>query len=172
MTTFMKRLLRAAVFVGCSASVHAQQVEPELDACLLNNYKSSHQVVLDGTVSNGAHEIFLHLPGCKYPVVIEYPSELLESERGEVPPLRQDDNLNRLNSELRDHPMRPVGVSLFGRLDVAKPIPEGATVRLGMLFGPSGKYLGPYGFGHPTGVYKYRLVLIQVNAVVDAAHDK
>ncbi len=172
MMTFMKRVLRAAVFVGCSASVHAQQVEPELDACLLNNYKSSHQVVLDGTVSNGAHEIFLHLPSCKYPVVIEYRSALRESEREDLPPLRQDDNLDKLNAELRDHPMRPVGASLFGRLDVAKPIPEGATVRLGMLFDPSGKYLGPYGFGHPTGVYKYRLVLIQVNAVVEVPRSK
>jgi hypothetical protein len=56
-------------------------------------------------------------------------------------------------------------VSLFGRLDIAKPIPEGAKVNMGFVFDKSGKNIGTYGFGSPAPVYKYRFVLIQVNSV-------
>jgi hypothetical protein len=123
--TFMKLVLMIAATMCYSSSANAQQLEPESDTCTLSNYQSGHQVVLDGTVTSGGSATLLHVAGCKYPVVIQYPSNLRENEKEDVPSLRQDDKLNKLNSELKDHPTRPVGASLFGRLDVAKPIPRG-----------------------------------------------
>jgi len=171
MKSLFKLVSLTAAIVGSVAWASAQQRESELDNCTLSNYQSGHQVVLDGTVQSGGSGTFLYVRGCKYPVVIQYPSNLSDAEKDDIPALHQDDNLNKLNSELKEHPTKAVSASLFGRLDVAKPVPEGATVRLGMIYDKSGKYIGVYGFGSPVGSYKYRLVLIQVNSVTEVPAD-
>ena len=165
MTNFIKLILVFLTIGAFSTFGIAQPKQQESNDCMLSTYQSGQQIILDGIVRSGDNGTFLSINGCKYPVVIQYPSNLLDNEKQGIPEVHKDANLDSLNSQLRGNSTKPVEASLFGRLDIAKPVPEGATTRMGYVFDKSGKNIGTYGFGSPVPIYKYRLVLIQVNSV-------
>jgi hypothetical protein len=139
--------------------------QQESDSCILKTFASGDKVNLNGFVSANPHDLMMFVSGCSSPVVVEYPSTLEESKQKGISPLQKDDNFKKMEALLNDRSNKHVTANLFGRLDIAKPVPEGTKNILGLLVNGSGKQVGTYGFGSPAPVYKYRLVLQVVYSV-------
>ena len=166
----VRSLAVALLMAGWSLMMHAQPSES--DTCRLKVYQSGDLITIDGKVFSTPDGVFLQIPGCEHSVVVAFPSDLKEKEKSGLSLSQNDQNFQELNADLQKRSTKEVKVTLSGRLDVAKPIPEGARVQLGIVFDASGKVIGPYGFGQPLAAYKYRLVLQQVASkeVIPAKH--
>jgi hypothetical protein len=162
MRTLTKPVLILSLGIGGSLALCAQQSASH--SCQLKNYGSGDRITVTGTVNATPHDLFLHLPGCQEPVVLAFPSELQEKEKAGLRSIQKDENVENLSADLGKGSTKSLKVTLSGRLDVAKPIPEGARVQLGMIFNAVNEFVGIYGFGHPAPVYKYRVVLQQVES--------
>ena len=105
--------------------------QPESDSCILKTFHSGDKVNLIGLVSANPHDIMMFVSGCSSGVVVEYPSTLDKNEQEGIPPLQKDDNFKKMEALLNDPSIKQVTANLFGRLDIAKPVPEGTKNILG-----------------------------------------
>jgi hypothetical protein len=123
MTNLKKSAFFLIVGIGASLTMRAQQSGS--DSCQLKNYQSGDQITITGTVNGTPHGLFLHIPGCQDAVVVAFPSQLQESEKTGLQPLKKDENVENLRADLKESSTKLVKVTLLGRLDIAKPVPEG-----------------------------------------------
>jgi hypothetical protein len=144
-------------------------------ACPLASGANGQKLTVRGKITTGAHDMLLVVSNCEQSAVLVYAGDSETNVPAER--LRQDQNLERFKkyteatykSTGKDICLQcsryEVEASLTGQLDIAL-IPEGAKRdQLGFLRDEAGKIVGKAGFGHPTPLYKYRLVIESVSDV-------
>lgn len=170
----IKRSYFVAVLLLSSVAMLGQN-KPAAE-CTLEGAKNSQAVTLRGHVTSTAHDMLLVVPNCESGVVLQYAGEP-ETETSAVR-LKRNTDLKRFEKYTSatykgtrknlclQCSMYEVEATLTGRLDVAE-VPEGTTRdQLGFVRDSSGKIVGKAGWGHPSPVYKYRLVIESVSNVV------
>jgi hypothetical protein len=141
--------------------------------CILGTAQDGQTITVQGKVVQEPHDLGFRVVGCDDLVILTY-----AGDRGTdvtVDLLRRDENLKRFQeytsavykSTKKDICMQcmkygDVEATLTGRLEIAT-IPPGTTKdQVGFLHDASGKVVGTSGFGHPTRMFKYRLVIVSV----------
>jgi hypothetical protein len=157
-----------------AVGVSAQQSDTR--ECPLTTANDGRTITVRGKVVQAPHDMLLSVPGCDDPLVVAYAGD--EDSGLPASQLRRDRNLQQFQtytsatykSRGKDICMQcskyAVEATLTGRLDVAT-VPEGATRDpFGFARDANGKIVGRVGWGHPTPIYKYRLVVESVSNVV------
>jgi len=157
----------------CSATAFAQK---RADACILDTAKDGQTITVSGKTVQQPHDLAFGIVGCSDLVVLTYAGDRDNDVSADQ--LRKDENLKRFQkytsavykSTKKDICVQcmqygDVEATLTGKLEIAT-IPPGTTKdQMGFLHDASGKVVGTSGFGHPTRIFKYRLVIV---AVADA----
>jgi hypothetical protein len=168
------RIYSFAVLLLCS--VMAAGDDKSNAECTLSTAKNGQTVTLRGQVRSTAHDMLLILPNCESGIVLQYAGDPeTETSAGQ---LKRNSDFKRFGKYTSatykstgknlcmQCSMYEVEATLTGRLDVAN-VPEGTTRdQLGFARDSSGRIVGKVGWGHPTPVYKYRLVIESVSNVV------
>ncbi len=170
----LRLLLTVAVLTLLSSAIAFGQ-ESDRGGCGLAEFANGQTLTVRGKIAIGAHDMLLVVPNCEQSVVLAYAGDSETNVPADK--LRRDRNLERFKkyteSRYKSAGKRiclqcakyEVQASLTGQLEVAI-IPEGAIRdQLGFLRNGSGKITGKAGFGHPTPLYKYRLVIESISDV-------
>ena len=161
------------LLVVCSRMAFAQS---QTDACILDTAKNGQTVTVHGKTLQQPHDLGFGITNCTDLVVLTYAG----NRDNDVPAdqLRADKNLKQFqkytsavykgtkkNVCIQCMQYGPVEAALTGKLEIAV-IPGGATKdQMGFLHDASGKVVGTSGFGHPTRMFKYRLVILSASDV-------
>lgn len=157
----------------CSMTAFGQS---QTGACILDTAKDGQSITLRGKTAQEPHDLVFDIEGCNDVVVLTYagyPDNKVNADQ-----LRQDESLKRFqkyttatykssgkNICMECMKYRDVEATLTGKLEIAT-VPAGTTKdQLGFLHGASGKIVGTSGFGHPTRMFKYRLVILSASDV-------
>lgn len=164
----------AVVLLLCSVMTAGQ--EKSNVECALSSMEPGRTVTLRGQVKSTAHDMLLVVPNCESGVVLQYAGD--PETESSATQLKRNTDLKRFEKYTSatykgtgkhlciQCSMYEVEATLTGRLDVAI-VPDGATRdQLGFARDPNGKVVGKAGWGHPSPVYKYRLVIESVSNVV------
>jgi hypothetical protein len=157
----------------CSTTVFGQN---QTDACILDTAKDGQTVTVRGKTVQQPHDLAFSIVGCNDLVVLTYAGD--RDNDVSTDQLRQDENLKHFQkytsstykSKGKDICIQcmkygDVEATLTGKLEIAT-IPPGTTKdQIGFLHDASGKIVGTSGFGHPTRMFKYRLVILSASDV-------
>jgi hypothetical protein len=155
----------------CSTTAFAQK---QVDACILDAAKDGQTITVRGKTAQQPHDLGFNIVGCSDLVVLTYAGD--RDNDVSANQLRQDENLKRFqkyttatykstgkNICIQCMKYGDVQATLTGKLEIAA-IPPGTTKdQIGFLHDASGKIVGTSGFGHPTRIFKYRLVILSVS---------
>jgi hypothetical protein len=161
------------LLVVCSRMAFAQS---QTDTCILDNAKNGQMVTVRGKTVQQPHDLGFGIANCTDLVVLTYAG----NRDDDIPAdqLRMDENLKRFkkytsavykstkkNVCIQCMQYGPVEAALTGKLEIAV-IPSGTSKdQMGFLRDASGKIVGISGFGHPTRMFKYRLVILSASDV-------
>lgn len=136
-----------------------QQEQPP--ACPLENAKDGQTVTVRGTTLDEPHDLGFAAVGCDSVIILIFAGDQ-DTNIGAVE-LRRDRSLKNFEKFTRHG--KVVEATLTGKLEIAT-IPSGTTKdAMGFLHDSSGKIVGTSGFGHPSRMFKYRLVILSVSDV-------
>jgi hypothetical protein len=160
-------------FFICSATTFAQK---QTDACILDTVTNDQTITVHGKAAQQPHDLVIGIRGCDDLVLLTYAGD--QDNGVSANQLRQDKNLKNFqkyttstyrsrgkNICVQCMKYHDVEATLTGKLEIAT-IPPGTTKdQIGFLHDASGKVVGKSGFGHPTRMFKYRLVILSVSDV-------
>lgn len=163
-------LMWLTVLVIFPATAFAQD---QTNPCVLSHANDAQTVSLHGKIEQGPHDLALNIEGCSDGVVLTFAGNSDNAIPSDQ--LRRDQNLKRFRTytsavylgnkkNLCEECMQygDVEATLSGKLEIAT-LPPGTTKdSIGFLHDASGKIVGTYGWGHPRGIFKYRLVILSV----------
>lgn len=168
------RLNRFSV-LALLASVAATGQQIPTARCALEKASDGEQIVLAGRIERTAHDLLLRLPNCEAGVLLEYAGA--PGSGVSVTKLRRDRSLayfekvSNARYKSSNHEIcascfkYDVEATFVGILNVAS-VPAGTTRdQFGFARDESGKVVANAGWGHPTPVYRYRLVIESVSDV-------
>jgi hypothetical protein len=164
--------LRFLIFF-CSATAFGQN---QTDACILGTAKNGQTIAVRGSTVQEPHDLVFDIAGCNDGVVLTF-AGYSDNDVG-TDQLRQDGDLKDFQKYTSSTYKRRgkhiclqcakygnVNATLTGKLEIAT-IPPGTTKdSLGFVHDASGKIVGASGFGHPTRIFKYRLVILSASDV-------
>jgi hypothetical protein len=156
--------------IGSTMAVAQNQPDA---TCILGTAKNGQTITVQGKVVQEPHDLGFRVVGCDDLVILTYAGDRDTDVTADR--LRRDENLKRFQeytsavykSTKKDICVQcmqygDVEATLTGKLEIAT-IPPGTTKdQMGFLHDASGKVVGTSGFGHPTRMFKYRLVIISV----------
>jgi hypothetical protein len=161
------------LFLSLISSATAVAQNQPSDTCILGTAKDGQTITVQGKAVQQPHDLGFRIVGCDDLVIVTYAGD----RDTDVPAdhLRRDENLKRFQeytsavykSTKKDICVQcmqygDVEATLTGKLEIAT-IPPGTTKdQMGFLHDASGKVVGTSGFGHPTRMFKYRLVVVSV----------
>jgi hypothetical protein len=129
--------------------------------CPLENAKDGQTVTVRGRTLEQPHDLGFGINGCKEVVVLTFAGD--PDNDVSANELRRDKNLRNFQKFTRVG--KVVEATLTGRIEIAT-IPPGTTKdAMGLLRDGSGKVVGTSGFGHPSRMFKYRLVILSASDV-------
>jgi hypothetical protein len=172
-TTMSKSISLLFVLLVCSVTAFGQSSK---GACILATATDGQSITLRGKTAQEPHDLVFDIEGCGDAVVLTYagyPDNKVNADQ-----LRQDESLKRFqkyttatyksggeNICMECMKYRDVAATLTGKLEIAT-VPAGTTKdQSGFLHDASGKIVGTSGFGHPTPMFKYRLVIFSASDV-------
>jgi hypothetical protein len=149
------------------------QTQEKLNACILETAGNGQIITVRGETVQQPHDLAFDIDGCPDLVVITYAGDA-DSGVG-ADQLQRNTNLKRFQKytsatykSTSKHicigcmKYGNVKAALMGKLQVAT-IPPGTTRdSMGFLRDSSGKVVGTSGFGHPSRMFKYQLVIFSV----------
>jgi hypothetical protein len=161
------------VLLVCSVTAFGQS---STGACILATATDGQSITLRGKAAQEPHDLVFNVEGCSDAVVLTYagyPDNKVNADQ-----LRQDESLKHFqkyttanykgsgkNICMECMKYRDVSATLIGKLEIAT-VPSGTTKdQQGFLRDLSGKIVGTSGFGHPTPMFKYRLVIFSASNV-------
>jgi hypothetical protein len=179
-TTMSKSISLLFVLLICSMTAFGQSLT---GACILETAKDGQSITLRGKTVQEPHDLVFDIEGCSDVVVLTYagyPDNKVNADQ-----LRQDESLKRFqkyttatckssgkNICMECMEYRDVEATLTGKLEIAA-VPSGTTKdQHGFLYDASGKVVGTSGFGHPTPMFKYRLVILSAGDVKASKQSK
>jgi hypothetical protein len=144
--------------------------------CVLGTAQDGQTITVQGKAVQEPHDLGFRVVGCDDLVILTYAGD--RDTDATVDFLRRDENLKRFQeytsavykSKKKGICMQcmkygDVEATLTGKLEIAT-VPPGTTKdQMGFLHDASGKVVGTSGFGHPTRMFKYRLVIVSVTDV-------
>jgi hypothetical protein len=156
--------------IGSAMAVAQNQSDA---TCILGTAKSGQTITVQGKAVQQPHDLGFRVVGCDDLVILTYAGD--QDTDVTADRLRKDENLKRFQeytsavykSTKKDICLQcmqygDVEATLTGKLEIAT-IPSGTTKdQMGFLHDASGKVVGTSGFGHPTRMFKYRLVIVSV----------
>jgi hypothetical protein len=179
-TTMSKSISLLFILLICSVTAFGQS---STGACILETAKDGQSITLRGKTAQEPHDLVFDIEGCSDVVVLTYagyPDNKVNADQ-----LHQDESLKRFqkyttaaykssgkNICMECMKYRDVEATLTGKLEIAA-VPSGTTKdRQGFLHDASGKIVGTSGFGHPTPMFKYRLVILSASDVKASKQSK
>lgn len=161
-------LLLFLSLIGSAMAVAQNQLDA---TCILGTANNGQTITVQGKVVQEPHDLGFRVVGCDDLVILTYAGDRDTDVTADH--LRSDENLKRFQKYTsavykgtkKDLCMQcmqygDVEATLTGKLEIAT-IPPGTTKdQMGFLHDASGKVVGTSGFGHPTRIFKYRLVIL------------
>jgi hypothetical protein len=157
------------------SAVACEQIQAS-EKCMLDTAQDGQTIKVVGEAVQEPHDLAFHVTGCADLAILAYAgdpdTDLTASQ------LRMDKRFtqfqkytgavyrgNKKNTCMECSQYIDVKATLVGKLEIAT-IPHGTTKdTTGFLHDSSGKIVGTSGFGHPTRMFKYRLVVLSVAEV-------
>ena len=141
--------------------------------CVLDTARDGQTITVAGEALQQPHDLGFQVIGCGDLVILAYAGD--PDTDVTASQLRMDKKLKEFqkytsavyrdgkkNICLECPQYTDVRATLSGKLEIAS-IPAGTTKdTMGFLHDTSGKVVGTSGFGHPTRMFKYRLVVLSV----------
>jgi hypothetical protein len=169
--TTMNKSFGVLFFSLIASAMAFAQKQP--DACILDTAKDGQTISVHGKTVQQPHDLGFGIPGCNDLLILTYAGD--RDTNVSADQLRKDENLKRFqkytsavykstkkNICIQCTKYGDVETTLTGKLEIAT-IPSGMTKdQMGFLHDASGKVVGTSGFGHPTRMFKYRLVIVSV----------
>ena len=175
MSTNVKSSIRATCLLLLSLTGPAMAfAQNQFEAtCILGTAKNGQIITVHGKAVQQPHDLGFHVVGCDDLVMLTYAGDRDTDVTADH--LRRDENLKRFREYtsavykstkkhmcLQCMQYGDVEATLTGKLEIAT-IPTGTNKdQMGFLHDASGKVVGTSGFGHPTRMFKYRLVIVSV----------
>lgn len=170
--TLMNKSIWLLIFSLIASVMAVAQNQPD-STCILGTLKNGQTITLQGKAVQEPHDQGFRVVGCDDLVILTYAGD--QDTDVSIDLLRKDENLRRFRkytsavykSTKKDICIQcmqygDVEATLTGKLEIAT-IPPGTTKdQMGFLHDASGKVIGTSGFGHPTRMFKYRLVIVSV----------
>jgi hypothetical protein len=155
----------------CSAIAAAQT--PASAKCVLDTAMDGQTITVTGEAVQQPHDLGFQVIGCADLVILAYAGD--QDTDVTAAQLRMDKKFKQFqkytsaiykgdkeNICLECPQYADVKATLSGKLEIAS-IPTGTTKdTMGFLHDASGRVVGTSGFGHPTRIFKYRLVVFSV----------
>lgn len=146
------------------------------EKCVLDTAKDGQTITMTGDAVQQPHDLGFRATGCVDLVILAYAGD--QDTDVTASQLRVDRKFKQFhkytsavymgdkkNICMECPQYTDVEATLVGKLEIAT-IQKGTTKdSTGFLHDTSGKIVGASGFGHPTGIFKYRLVVLSVTAV-------
>jgi hypothetical protein len=168
----MDKRIRVLVLLLIGAAITATQTRAS-ESCVLDAAKNGQTVAVDGKVVQEPHDLAFEVTGCVERVILAYAGDSETHVRADR--LRVDKRLKQFqkytsavyrgdknNTCMQCARYTDVEATLSGVLDIAV-ISTGTTKdTMGFLHDESGRVVGTSGFGHPTRMFKYQLVVLSV----------
>jgi hypothetical protein len=142
----------------------------------LDTAKDGQKITVYGRAVQQPHDLGFDIAGCNNLVVLTYAGDRDTDVSAEQ--LRRDEDLKHFqkytratykskgkNMRMQCMKYGDVQATLTGKLEIAAPPPGTIKDQIGFLHDPSGKIVGTSGFGHPTRMFKYRLVVLSASNV-------
>jgi len=130
-------------------------------SCPLENAKDGQTITVRGRTLDEPHDLGFAVAGCDDVIILTFAGD--QDTNIGAAELRRDRSLKNFEKFTRHG--KVVGATLTGKLEIAT-IPPGTTKDgMGFLRDASGKIVGTSGFGHPSRMFKYRLVMLSVSDV-------
>jgi len=157
------------LFIYSGAAFARSQAE----TCVLTTAKNGQTITVHGKIEEEPHDLAFSIVGCDDRVVLTYAGDPDNDVTADQ--LRRDENLKRFQKYtsavykgtkkdicIQCMEYGDVEATVTGKLEIAT-IPPGTTKdSIGFLRDASGKIVGTSGWGHPTRMFKYRLVILSV----------
>lgn len=159
--------------IGSATAVAQNQPDA---ACILSTAKNGQTITAHGKAVQQPHDLGFRVVGCDDVVILTYAGD----QDTDVPAdrLRRDEHLKRFQKftsavyksttkDICEQCMQygDVEATLTGKLEIATIPPDTTKDQMGFLHDASGKIVGTSGFGHPTRMFKYRLVILSASDV-------
>jgi len=161
------------LFLSLISSATAVAQNQPSATCILGTAKDGQTITVHGKAVEEPHDLAFSIEGCNDLVILTYAGD----RETDVPAdqLRPDASLKRFQTYtnavyksttcMQCMKYGDVEATLTGKLEIAT-IPPGTTKdQMGFLHDASGKVVGTSGFGHPTRIFKYRLVILSASDV-------
>ena len=146
------------------------------DVCILKSANDGQILTLQGKAVNEPHDLAFGIEGCNDLVVLAYAGDLDTDVSANH--LRKDESLKLFQKytstvykstgkNICDQCARygDVEGTLTGKLEIATMPTRATRDKMGFLRDASGKIIGTVGWGHPTPISKYRLVIYSATGV-------
>jgi hypothetical protein len=168
----MDKSIRLLVLLLFGAAIAAAQTRAS-ESCVLDTAKDGQTITVEGKAVQEPHDLGFQVIGCAELVILVYAGD--SDTHVTADQLRRDKKLKQFqkytsavyrgdkkNICMECAQYDDVKATLSGELEIAS-IPSGSTKdSSGFLHDASGKVVGTSGFGHPTRMFKYRLVVLSV----------